>query len=433
MPEIVAINIDPRGAAKCDVELPRSKSVALRAMTLNAVSERISACTAQISGMPDAEDVKGMERALRCYRAGGHFVNIGEGGAPFRFFTSLAASTPGIDLTLATRRPLLRRPHSILLEALGNAGAEISALRGIGRPPLRIIGRRLDSAGISIDPGVSSQYISALMMVAPMWISGLRLNFNDRRPVSYPYLQMTAKVMEKFGCSLNMSETGITVSPSQCKAPECYPIPVDWSAASYLYEFALINPGTEVRVADLTPPTDSLQGDSECMRIFERLGVTTRFNSDGSASIIRDNEGEKKFVDGDTYTINLGDTPDLAPALAVGFCLAGIRFKFNDVAHLRHKETNRMAALATELRKLGYHLWTADTMMGWNGVRSEVLESPLISTYSDHRMAMAFAPAAALFSGLRIENPGVVAKSFPRYWEMLGRLGGEIAPLKNYF
>lgn len=441
MSAVISIKYDRPGNPQ-RVELPLSKSVALRVMTLNAMAECLGKRPAAIPNLPDAEDVKGMLRAMRALQKQGHEsgirVNIGEGGAPFRFFTALAASIPGVDITLLTKPALIRRPHAMLLDSLRNAGADIRSLRRPGRPPLRICGKRLGPDELTMNPGVSSQYISALMMASPLWKNGLQLHFEGETPVSLPYLRMTAAIMERFGCMLQMQPERIDVAPDVCTPPEEYEIPTDWSAASYFYEIALLLPATEIPVRRLTPPEDSLQGDSVCIDIFGRLGVETRFRSDGSAILCyspEKNSLNKKIEDDSAFTyenatciLDLNGTPDLAPALCVAFCLAGIRFRFENVAHLRHKETDRMSALATELKKLGYLLWTASDSMGWDGENCEPEAQPTISTYSDHRMAMAFAPAAVRFSGLRIEHPEVVGKSFPRYWDALRNLGFHISP-----
>lgn len=413
-------------------ELPLSKSIALRVLTLNAVSKRLGHGKADIRRLPDAGDVAGMLRALRLYDEAGltsrHIVNIGEGGAPFRFFTALAASTPGLDMTVAAGRPLMRRPHAILLEALRAAGADVRGLRSPDRPPLHIRGRRLSPAVVEMDPGVSSQYVSALMMAAPLWEYGLTMPFHSEGAVSLPYLEMTARIMERFGAGCRIAGGTIRVEPGKCAAPERYDIETDWSAASYFYELALLTPGAEVPLASLTPPGESLQGDAACAGIFARLGVATNMAPDGSAILRCDPERLNAVTaSGETYGLDLGGTPDLAPALAVAFCLAGVRFRFSGVAHLRHKETDRMAALCAELAKLGYVLEPGAETLEWSGCRTAPQRDLTIATYSDHRMAMAFAPAAVRFpDGISIESPEVVGKSYPRYWENLEGLGFEL-------
>lgn len=433
----------PEGAP-VPVHLPLSKSIALRVLTLNAVSRRLGAGEAEIPAFPDAEDVEGMLRALRRYDlltdctdpAATHSVHIGEGGAPLRFFTALAASTPGLDITVATGRSLMRRPLKVLLDALRQAGADIRCQRHADYPPLRIVGRQLSPGEIVMNPGVSSQYISALMMAAPLWGDGLQLSFGGERPVSAPYIAMTAALMRRFGADLQVGESEICVAPGRIKAPAEIEIETDWSAASYFYELALLLPGTDIPLHRLTPAADSLQGDSRCREIFSLLGVDTINHPDGSATLRCNPEKVELFrTMEEPLQLDMNATPDLVPALAVGFCLAGIRFTFSGVAHLRHKETNRMQALANELEKIGYGLQIEEDRMSWLGRRTPAGDNESIATYGDHRMAMAFAPAAVRLPYLVIEDPEVVGKSYPGYWHALEGLGFRLerpgAPLRR--
>ena len=409
-------------------ELPLSKSIALRVMTLNALSRLAGGGEAHIPQLPDSEDVAGMERAIKCISeaARQQEVYIGEGGAPLRFFTALAASFPGMDITLLAGESLMRRPLKPLLDALHDAGAKIRCRKKKGFPPLHIEGRELEADRITMTPAISSQFVSALMMAAPLWRTGLRLDFGGVKPVSTPYILMTARIMSRFGIASGIGQDSVTVEPCQVKAPREFEIEPDWSAASYFYELALLLPGTPIPLLRLTPPERSLQGDSRCAEIFSGLGVSTDINPDGSATLLCDGNILKKAVDSRTrMELDMCDTPDLVPALAVGFCMAGVRFRFTGIGHLRHKETDRMLALETELGKAGYDIVTGPDFMEWNGLRSPVGNDYTIDTYSDHRMAMAFAPAAAKRKYISIHAPEVVDKSFPTYWKVLEGLGFE--------
>ncbi len=426
---LIQLKYDP-AATKSPAILPLSKSIALRVLTLNEVSARLGNGRASIPQLPDAEDVEGMMRAITHYAqadsesAARNTVNIGEGGAPFRFFTALAASTPGLDMTVATSRSLMRRPLAILLDALRLAGADIRCERREGYPPLRIVGRRLNPGVLGLNPSVSSQFISALMMASPLWESGLALDFDTSKAVSLPYLAMTRKIMERFGCEVTITADQIRVAAGRCVAPDEFEIETDWSAASYFYELALLTPGTPIPLQRLTPADESLQGDAMCASIFSLLGVATKRDADGRVWLECDPECLRVFRESDQpLELDLNGQPDLVPALAVGCVLAGVRFIFRGVGHLRHKETNRMLALCTELEKLGYSLTPGEDTLAWEGRRCPAADNESISTYSDHRMAMAFAPAAARLPWITIEHPEVVGKSFPRYWENLERLG----------
>lgn len=425
------------------VDLPLSKSIALRVMTLNGVCRAFKRKVTEIPVFPDAGDVAGLKRGLDFY-AGSlkgktslddatHIVNIGEGGAPLRFFTALAASTPGIDVTLHASKGLMRRPLMILLQALREAGADIRCERKEGYPPIRIIGKELNREILEINPAVSSQYISALMMASLLWRGGLNLRFEGGAPVSLPYIEMTSAIMERFGAVTRIEKdedcgtTTLRIPAGAPSAPPEFPIEPDWSAASYFYETALLLPGVAITLKSLTPAGRSIQGDARCGEIMALVGVETIINSDGSATLLCDPSKLDIFLSLDMpLELDMNHTPDLVPALTVGFALSGIKFRFTSVGHLRHKETDRLSALATEMEKLGYMLEIEGETLAWTGRRVPGSENESISTYSDHRMAMAFAPAAARLPYISIEDPDVVGKSFPRYWEMLRRIGFQV-------
>lgn len=436
------------------VKLPISKSMALRAMTLNAAARLMGVKEADIPELPDAEDVEGLKRALnslfaetsaketfQCENHTGESssgktpsgeINIGDGGAPIRFFTALAASTPGKVITVNASESLKRRPMQILIDTLRLAGADIRCTEREGFPPLTISGESLSPGKLEIDPGVSSQYISAIMMASLLWQSDLELQLKGDSPVSAPYIAMTAGIMRDFGCAVSIDSDGIRVTHGQILPPESYPIEGDWSAASYFYEIALLNPGHPVHIENLASHAASLQGDRRCAEIFAALGVETRYNNDGSADLTCHSADLKLFMDQKGFMeLDMNDTPDLVPALAPAFCMARVRFRLTSVGHLRHKESDRLEALKRELLKLGYVIKIGDSTMEWTGemAADEIASGKdyiRIATYHDHRMAMAFAPAALRYPAVIIENPEVTGKSFPGYWRSLRNLGFEI-------
>lgn len=427
MPSI-KISYDAKWGGGDSVALPISKSLALRALTLDAVSQRLGHGGMQDCRIPLSEDLEGMMRALSLYFSSegekGGCVNIGAGGAPFRFFTALAASTPDINLMIDSDPALKRRPNSMLIDALNTAGADITTLENAGTPPIRIHGRQILPDRVEVDCGVSSQFLSALIMAAPLWENGLDVEYDPSKIVSLPYLEMTIRMMRLFSCNVDISEGRLRVAPGKCTAPNRYAVEADWSAASYFYEYALLLPGKEILIKHLTPSNKSMQGDSACEVIFGRLGVSTSYREDGSAALKCDGEALDRWKkNNEVYVLNLNGTPDLVPALAVAFCCAGVRFRFEGVAHLRHKETDRMGALVAELAKLGYLLSPESDALSWLGQRCKAEKIPEISTYSDHRMAMAMAPAAIVHGPLIIRSPEVVRKSFPDYWQNLKELG----------
>lgn len=300
----------------------------------------------------------------------------------------------------------MERPHTTLVDALSAMGADITPIPE--EHAVRIHGRLLTGGELELDGSVSSQFLSALMLAAPTWAADTVIRLRGS-VVSRPYIEMTAGVMRAFGADLDcQSEVKVRATGyAQCAR---YDVEGDWSGASYFFEIRLIAQALGIRLPDfdmpsLKSPAESLQGDSRVAQIF----------AEASSSL---NSPLKTHP----AQLNLNDAPDLVPAVAVGLCVAGIPFRIEGVAHLRHKETDRMAAIATELRRLGYVLTTGDDTMAWDGTRCDAEEQPLIRTYLDHRMAMAFAPAKLLFPGLRIEDPKVVNKSFPDYWTEMGKL-----------
>lgn len=409
------------------VRLPLSKSMAIRVMAANAVSRRQGAGETRIPEMSECEDALHFRSALRSVEEGKRMINIGEGGTPLRFFIALMASMEGVDVTVTCGRSLMRRPLKPLLDALAAAGADIRCERHEGYPPLRILGRQLGPERLTIDPSVSSQFISALMLAAPLWRDGLRLGFGEGKPVSTPYIAMTAEVLERFGADVVMKAGEISVAPGQLTPPEEFPVETDWSAASYFYELALLLPGKDIPVKWLSPAADSLQGDAACQSIFSLLGVQTLRGEGGEAVLRCDEETLKVFREMERpLELDLNSTPDLVPAITVGLCFAGVKFRLTGIDHLRHKESNRLQALANELEKVGYQVSVTGDGLSWLGARTPVGENETIATYSDHRIAMAFAPAAVKLPYLAIEDPEVVGKSFPDFWKVLEGLGFEI-------
>ena len=414
------------------INIPGSKSIAARAL----VCRLLGGHDTVLANLPDCGDTRGMLRLTEAVRHALAYgvptkVDIGEGGTTLRFGMAACASLPGLDITLTGSRRLMERPHETLIDALRRMGADLTPIPS--ENSIRIHGRELSGGTIRLDGSVSSQYLSALMLSAPVWKADTRFIL-EGNVVSRPYIEMTAGVMRSFGASVQIGthapyvreQTGNCVAPNskfeiqnskfeviiratgyaQCVR---YDIEGDWSGASYFFELRLIARALglelpEFEMPTLRSPAESLQGDSRVAAIF----------ADAS-------HYSPHSVLHTPLQLNLSDAPDLVPAVAVGLCVAGIYFRIEGVAHLRHKESDRMAAIATELRRLGFVIATGDDTMEWDGSRCEPEAEPLIRTYQDHRMAMAFAPAKLAFPPLRIEDPTVVEKSFPSYWQELDK------------
>ena len=392
------------------INIPGSKSIAARALICRLLSGHDTVLT----NLPDCGDTRGMLRLTDAVRrgmqSGAHVTaDIGEGGTTLRFGMAACASIPGLDITLIGSPRLMERPHTLLIDALRAMGAELHPEPE--KNAIHIKGRELDGGVVELDGSVSSQYLSALTLAAPIWRHDTV--FRLKAPVvSMPYIAMTAGVIRAFGADVALPNENVPASDSELEImvratgyAQCarYDVEGDWSGASYFFETRLMAEALglcvpEISMPTLKSPAESLQGDSRVAAIF--------------AEAARRMRGHDETV----MTLNLNGAPDLTPAVAVGLCIAGIPFRIEGIAHLRHKESDRMAAISSELRKLGYVVATGDDTMEWSGARCDAEEMPMIKTYLDHRMAMAFAPAILAFPQLTIENPEVVDKSFPGFW-----------------
>jgi 3-phosphoshikimate 1-carboxyvinyltransferase len=394
-------------AVQGGVELPTSKSIANRALIVASLGGFVD----QLSNMLHCDDTLAVLSALS---SGTHTPNIGAAGTAMRFLTAYYAQKEGFWELSGSER-MHKRPIAILVEALRAVGAEITYLGAEGFPPLRIEGKTLKGGNVVLNGGVSSQYISALLMIAPLMQEGLQLHL-EGEVVSVPYIEMTLSLMRYFGVESHFDGKVVCVPPQRYKAA---PLTVesDWSAASYWYAVTALHPSAKIKLPHLMP--NSWQGDAKLAQLFEPLGVHTTFTPAGV-------ELQKKEVElPKNYLRNLCAQPDLAQTLVVVCLLLNVPFVFAGLGNLRIKETDRIAALIKECRKMGYVV--RETMPGvleWDGERVAADEFICIDTYDDHRMAMAFAPAAIKLGTLRINDPQVVSKSYPNYWTEFEKLLG---------
>lgn len=279
-------------------------------------------------------------------------------------------------------------------------------------PPFANFGKELRGGALSLPGNVSSQYISALLMIAPYMQNGLELTLTGKI-VSTPYIEMTLEMMSHFGIETHRSNNTIRI-PAGRYCPKQFRIEPDWSAASYWYEIAALAPEAEIFLPNLS--NKSLQGDARIAALFEPLGVSSLFSQEG----IKLRKSDKTIS---LYEQDLSEQPDLAQTLVVTCCLIGLPFKFTGLQTLKIKETDRISALQNELIKLGYKLISSDKSLEWDGESITPKVAPVIETYDDHRMAMAFAPASFLFPGIKIKDISVVDKSYPNYWKDLCKAG----------
>lgn len=390
------------------VQLPASKSISNRALIMHALSQSKQ----PIRNIAQCDDTDVMVKALTSHS---NAIDIGAAGTSMRFLTAYLSNTPG-DWTITGSERMKQRPISILVDALKNLGAEIEYMEKEGFPPLRIKGKALQGGEIHLDGSVSSQYISALLMVAPTMAKGLTLIL-DGKIISQPYIRMTLKMLEEFGIQADWNNNVIRIA-HQAYNPISYEVESDWSASSYWYQIcALAEMGSEFQLPGLRQ--ESQQGDSAVAKMFEHFGVVTEYTKEGVT--IKHVEPTKGHLQ-----LDLVNQPDLAQTFVVTCCLLNVSFEITGLETLKIKETDRIVALKNECAKLGYHLQETNSSLSWKGNEKTATQESPILTYKDHRMAMAFAPAALCFPNIQIEDPLVVSKSYPGYWDDLKSASFEI-------
>lgn len=404
----------PEEMVDATVTLPLSKSIANRALILHAL-------TPGDSPMPpraECADSDAIVNALAGASTGGATVNIGAAGTAMRFLTAYYAATPGCEVVLDGSERMRRRPIGPLVDALRECGAKIEYAGEEGFPPLRITGTQLQGGEVTLPANISSQFISALMMVAPTMTDGLRINL-DGEIISLPYIKMTMAMMASRGIEVDRYPQVIDIASGTYGVPaEGAEHERDWSAASYWAEISAISAGF-ITLPGLKTE-GSLQGDSAAIDIFERMGVICRESEDvADAAEFTPSPEVYSRID-----LDMTETPDLAQTVAVTAAMLGLPFCLTGLSSLRIKETDRIDALCRELLKYGFIVEAeGNHTLRWDGRRMPMTQLPEIDTYDDHRMAMAFAPTAIFVPGIVIRNIEVVSKSYPTYWEDLRSAG----------
>lgn len=391
-----------KGSNNClEAGLPASKSIANRALVIAAL------CGADkyLNNLSDCDDTQAVVRALSSLE---EEKNIGAAGTAMRFLTAYYAISSESVVMTGTQR-MKNRPISILVEALKSMGADINYIEKEGFPPLQINGKKLKGGELHVQGDVSSQYLSAILMIAPYTTDGVKLIIEGDL-VSRPYLQMTLSIMKDFGVSYTWDENVIEIKPSEYCTRE-FTIENDWSAASYWYSVVALSENKSIKLKYLLP--ESLQGDSKLVELYKPLGVETEFVEDGVV-LTKNNAVVLPSI----YDISLKEQPDLAQTLVVSCLLMNIPFKFSGLENLKIKETDRIQALINECKTLGFVVKElASGVLSWDGEKCASADEILIKTYEDHRMAMAFAPAVIQFGSMIIDDPNVVSKSYPSFWQ----------------
>ena len=395
------------GGIKEKIRLASSKSESNRALIINA----LSGFGGELKNLSTARDTQTMIRLLKSEDA---VADVLDAGTTMRFLTAYFAVTNQSKTMTGTPR-MCERPIGILVDALRSIGCEIDYLGKEGYPPTQLKGfsEQKDNE-ISIRGDVSSQYISALLMISPMLPIGLTINLLGEIG-SIPYITMTIKQMEAFGVKVraDWDNKKLSVEP-QIYQPTSYQIESDWSGASYWYSIVALAENPDVEIELLGLKENSLQGDSVIVNIMSELGVKSTFTADGVLL--------QKTEANDSFQWDFTDCPDLAQTIAVVLVAKKIKGVFTGLESLKIKETDRVLALQNELAKIGGMLEEVEAKKKYEvSSVGNWTETPTFETYDDHRMAMAFAPLA-MISDVIIVEPGVVAKSYPSYWEDLGKI-----------
>jgi len=339
-------------------------------------------------------------------------VDAKNAGTVMRFITAFAAVRQGKWLVTGHER-MKKRPIAPLVDALRKLGANIEYTEENGFPPIKLLGHQLQSTDITIDTRQSSQFVSALMMIAPYLSYGLTINFKGK-PVSEAYIQMTARLMQQADIDVETDSQSVKIEPGEYHLKPIY-IEPDWSSASYWYELVALSEGSHVFIEGLKE--DSCQGDHVLSEIFEKFGVETEFLPNG-INITKRGEATKEFK------YDFSNNPDVAPTVMVTCAALGITGTFTGINHLRLKESDRIEGLTAELAKIGTRLTkSGSSFVLTPGKALDSVSEVDFDTYNDHRMAMSFAPLSLLIDTVKINNPGVVRKSYPGFWKDLNTFG----------
>lgn len=398
---------------KSSIQLPGSKSESNRALII----QQLCAGNTTIENLSSAIDTEVLNQILIDFKKGETTFDVKLAGTAMRFLTAFFASRDcNIILTGSDR--MKQRPIDILVKALRQIDAKIDYIEKSGYPPIHVIGKSLQGGKISIDGSVSSQYITALLLIAPTLTEGLEIELREKI-TSESYIEMTIQLMNNFSVEVERNKNCLVVRP-QLYAAKNIVVEGDWTSASYWYAIVALSEEAEIELFDLR--SDSLQGDAIVAKLFEVFGVETKYNEKSVQILKATKQLPNKFE------FDFSDCPDLAQTIAVVVSALNIPAIFTGLETLLIKETNRVEALKNELVKIGVevnilnkgsiHIVPAKRINSSNIV---------IDTYNDHRMAMAFAPLAIVFENLKINNPSVVKKSYPTFWEDIKKIGFSIS------
>lgn len=391
-----------------EIQITGSKSESNRALLLQALFPNI-----RIENLSNSDDSNYMRNALKVENG---VVDIHHAGTAMRFLTAFFASSEGAEITLTGSKRMQERPIAILVDALKDLGAEINYVGEEGFPPLQIFGKRIIRSNTALPADVSSQYISALLLIAPRLENGIELKL-EGKVTSVPYIEMTCSLLTELGIKNSFKDNLIRVESKEIVDDLKIIVESDWSSASYFYSImAMSEPGSELKLSSYRE--NSLQGDSVLKELYANFGVETEFND--QYIVLRKTRLQQDMQ----FKYDLSNAPDLAQTLAVTCFGLGASCHLTGLHTLKIKETDRLEALRIELGKLGADISVTENSLSLE--RSDRINNGIsIDTYNDHRMAMAFAPLA-LRTELYINEAEVVSKSYPDFWSDLQKLGIQV-------
>lgn len=386
-----------------------SKSESNRCLLLKALFNDIT-----IENLSNSDDTELMKNALSSNHS---LIDIHHAGTAMRFLTAFFATQNGRKIILTGSSRMKERPIRILVDALRNLGAKIEYSENEGFPPLKIQGQELLKSEVFLKANVSSQYISALLLIAPSLKNGLNL-YLDGKITSIPYIEMTLALLNEVGIKTSFESNKINVFPYEGHSSKTLIVESDWSSASYFYSIvSLSSVGTKINISSYKE--NSLQGDAILSEIYNSLGVSSKFN-DSVLTIEKVSDDLPKSLD-----LDLSNTPDIAQTIAVSCLGLQINCNLTGLHTLKIKETDRLLALKNEIKKLGTNIEISNNSLEIN-LPKPLLKNVEIKTYNDHRMAMSFAPLM-LRTDIYINDANVVSKSYPNFWNDLEKLGLNLA------
>lgn len=401
-----------------NISLPASKSESNRALMIKALCDE----GILIHNLSNAADTQILNRCLRYIETCGvsgipMIIDAKNAGTVYRFLTAYLAIRPGKWMLTGNER-MQERPIKQLVQALHQIKADISYLNKDGFPPLLISGSKLNGGRVELNSGISSQYITALMLIAPLLTNGLELKLIGKL-ISRPYIQMTIAIMKHFGVSVDYTDSLIKIHP-QKYIPKEFTASPDWSAASYWYEIAVLCDEVDLLIADLKE--DSLQGDSVLPEIYKEFGIKSVFTKKGLRL-------KKQATNLTYFEYDFVDCPDLAQTVIATCVGLGIEGGFKGLQSLRIKETDRIEKLSDEIAVFGFAIEEVNSNL-WKLVkkidRTAASENHISKTYDDHRMAMCLAPLSLVTPQMIIDDPMVVKKSYPTFWNDLEMVGFDL-------